>query len=133
MKCQCQSSLYICGHYSPQSDAQAPNSFGLKAVHPRASSPRPKPQRRATFVHVACQTLSESCSALRIAFCRSVGDVDTVQKAEWLAKYDRYDDESQEQEGVDAGHNQEAEVRLGVEEGDTDQTVQRCNRGLDTF
>lgn len=59
-----------------------------------------------------------------------VCDDRAVEEGKRLSQHNRDDDESYKQQEIDGCHDQEAEIGLGVEEGNADEAIERCHAGL---
>lgn len=84
----------------------------------------------AALAQVRSQTLSKRRG--RRCICGRIGvrDILAVEEADWLAKDDRDDNEGQEYSAIKTSHHKKSEISAGVEEGDTDEAVQRSKTSL---
>ncbi len=59
-----------------------------------------------------------------------VADKGAIQEGQRLADRDSDNDEGDEEREVGTGHDEEAEVRFGPEEGNADEYVEGCDTSL---
>lgn len=114
----------------PKRDGHSPHSLGLEAVAASNTSPVAKIQARSRSVQVLRGRGDKCIGVLRIDFLGRLSDDVAIEERHWLAEGDCADDEGDEEEGVDASHDEEAEVGVGPVIPDADHDVKSGDAGL---
>lgn len=115
------------GEQDAKTDAQAPDGLGLEAVGPGGARPVAQGQIGTHGVEVLSDRHGESVGGLGIDLGRRLPDDIAIEKGQRLSQSHSDNDEGDEQEGIDARHDQEAYVRLGPIESNRDSDVERCD------
>jgi hypothetical protein len=90
----------------------------------------PEVVSRTRLIQVLGRGRDKGIGILGVDFGRRLADDVAVEVGHWLAESYGADDEGDEEEGVDAGHYEEAEVGVGPVVADADHDVESGDAGL---
>lgn len=116
--------MLMCGKNLRESNAKAPDGFGFKAVGLIHAAPELKVDGGTLLVPV----LLESHQDITI---QVVETMVAVKVGDWLANGNGDNDESNEDEGIKSGHDEETQLSLRPVEGYADEGIECANRCLD--
>lgn len=105
----------------PQRNAKAPDGLCLEAVPLRHAGPAV--ERGEILAEILAHGLGEDVGGGDLDILGLVVDDVAVQVGDRFADGDGDDDEGDQQQGVGGGHDEEADVGDGPEEGDRDEAV----------
>jgi hypothetical protein len=114
----------------PKRDTQTHDGLGLEAVRLGRTSPVAQIEPGAHGVEVLARALHEGVGRGGVDFVRGLVDDVAVQEGHGLSERYGAHDEGDEQERVDGGHYEQAQVREGPVVADADHDVEGCDAGL---